>query len=100
MSSDPVSRSPAHPLIDRAQVGARLRVIRKNQKLTLKQLSERSGVALSTLLVVAGVPRVLVPAAFGVIADTASVATAFFCLGLIMAAMAGLALTLQRLQNR
>lgn len=49
MSSDPVSRSPAHPLIDRAQVGARLRVIRKNQKLTLKQLSERSGVALSTL---------------------------------------------------
>jgi MFS family permease len=58
------------------------------------------GVALSTLLVVAGVPRVLVPAAFGVIADTASVATAFFCLGLIMAAMAGLALTLQRLQNR
>jgi transcriptional regulator with XRE-family HTH domain len=30
-------------------VGARLRAIRKAQKLTLKQLSERSGVALSTL---------------------------------------------------
>lgn len=49
MSSDRVSRPTDHPLIDRAQVGARLRVIRKNQKLTLKQLSERSGVALSTL---------------------------------------------------
>lgn len=49
MSSDRVSCPTDHPLIDRAQVGARLRVIRKNQKLTLKQLSERSGVALSTL---------------------------------------------------
>lgn len=49
MSSDRVSRPTDHPLIDRAQVGARLRVMRKNQKLTLKQLSERSGVALSTL---------------------------------------------------
>ncbi|MFJ3120416.1 helix-turn-helix domain-containing protein [Pseudomonas protegens] len=52
MSSDraqPASSSHAHPLIDRTQVGARLRTIRKNQKLTLKQLSERSGVALSTL---------------------------------------------------
>lgn len=52
MSSDraqPASSSHAHPLIDRTQVGARLRSIRKNQKLTLKQLSERSGVALSTL---------------------------------------------------
>ena len=52
MSSDqtaPASCSPDHPLIDRSQVGARLRGIRKDQKLTLKQLSERSGVALSTL---------------------------------------------------
>ena len=49
MSSDCASGSTTHPLIDRAQVGARLRVIRKHQKLTLKQLSERSGVALSTL---------------------------------------------------
>lgn len=52
MSSDqtaPASCSTAHPLIDRSQVGARLRGIRKDQKLTLKQLSERSGVALSTL---------------------------------------------------
>lgn len=52
MSSDqtaPASSSTAHPLIDRSQVGARLRCIRKNQQLTLKQLSERSGVALSTL---------------------------------------------------
>lgn len=52
MSSDqtaPASCSTAHPLIDRSQVGARLRRIRKDQKLTLKQLSERSGVALSTL---------------------------------------------------
>lgn len=44
------TRSPQpHPLIDRAQVGARLRANRKRQRLTLKQLSERSGVALSTL---------------------------------------------------
>ncbi|MGZ0705798.1 helix-turn-helix domain-containing protein [Pseudomonas sp. L5B5] len=52
MSADraqPASCSPAHPLTDRSQVGARLRSIRKAQKLTLKQLSERSGVALSTL---------------------------------------------------
>ncbi|KMM85619.1 Helix-turn-helix domain-containing protein [Pseudomonas taetrolens] len=52
MSSDrisPASAPQAPPLMDRAQVGARLRVIRKKQKLTLKQLSERSGVALSTL---------------------------------------------------
>ena len=52
MSSDrdPSSSSAtAHSLIDRTQVGARLRAIRKSQKLTLKQLSERSGVALSTL---------------------------------------------------
>lgn len=54
MSADHVpsaSNSPghSHPLIDRTQVGARLRAIRKSQKLTLKQLSERSGVALSTL---------------------------------------------------
>lgn len=52
MSSSPspsASSTHAHPLIDRDQVGARLRAIRKAQKLTLKQLSERSGVALSTL---------------------------------------------------
>lgn len=52
MSSSPspsASSTQAHPLIDRDQVGARLRAIRKAQKLTLKQLSERSGVALSTL---------------------------------------------------
>ncbi|MBN0979628.1 MULTISPECIES: XRE family transcriptional regulator [Pseudomonas] len=52
MSSDQTasaSCSTTHPLIDRSQVGARLRGIRKNQQLTLKQLSERSGVALSTL---------------------------------------------------
>ena len=52
MSSDrdPSSSSATvHSLIDRTQVGARLRAIRKSQKLTLKQLSERSGVALSTL---------------------------------------------------
>lgn len=52
MSSSPLpsaSSAQTHPLIDRDQVGARLRAIRKAQKLTLKQLSERSGVALSTL---------------------------------------------------
>lgn len=58
------------------------------------------GVALSTLLVVAGLPRVVVPAGFGVIADLTGVAQAFFALGIVMAAMAGLALSLQRLQNR
>lgn len=36
-------------LIDRKLVGARLRARRKQQKLTLKQVSEQSGVALSTL---------------------------------------------------
>lgn len=36
-------------LPDRVQVGARLRDIRKGQRLTLKALSQRSGVALSTL---------------------------------------------------
>lgn len=41
--------STAQPLIDRALVGARLRAHRKRQRLTLKQLSERCGVALSTL---------------------------------------------------
>jgi MFS family permease len=58
------------------------------------------GAALSTLLVIAGIPRVVVPAGFGVVADLAGVAQAFFALGLIMAAMAGLAFSLQRLQNR
>lgn len=42
-------RQSSHPLIDRALVGARLRAHRKRQGLTLKQLSERCGVALSTL---------------------------------------------------
>jgi transcriptional regulator with XRE-family HTH domain len=46
MSSSP---QPPQPLIDRAVVGARLRASRKLQRLTLKQLSERCGVALSTL---------------------------------------------------
>lgn len=36
-------------LPDRVRVGARLREIRKGQRLTLKSLSQRSGVALSTL---------------------------------------------------
>lgn len=45
----PTNSPQSHPLIDRAQVGARLRANRKRQRLTLKQLSERSGVALSTL---------------------------------------------------
>ncbi|MBJ6137665.1 helix-turn-helix transcriptional regulator [Marinobacter litoralis] len=38
-----------HSLADRADVGARLREHRKRQGLTLKQLSEQCGVALSTL---------------------------------------------------
>ncbi|PSS59113.1 helix-turn-helix domain-containing protein [Pseudomonas sp. BBP2017] len=48
-------RSPAadrpgtQPPIDRTEVGARLRTVRKSQQLTLKQLSERSGVPVSTL---------------------------------------------------
>ncbi|WP_442113370.1 helix-turn-helix domain-containing protein [Pseudomonas sp. NUPR-001] len=48
-------RSPAadrpgtHAPIDRSEVGARLRTVRKSQQLTLKQLSERSGVPVSTL---------------------------------------------------
>ncbi|WP_327438338.1 XRE family transcriptional regulator [Pseudomonas donghuensis] len=52
MSAD---RSPADdrpgalPLIDRAEVGARLRSVRKAQQLTLKQLSALSGVPVSTL---------------------------------------------------
>lgn len=39
----------SHTLIDRVLVGARLRAHRKQQKLTLKQVSDKSGVALSTL---------------------------------------------------
>ncbi|MEO8059177.1 MAG: XRE family transcriptional regulator [Burkholderiales bacterium] len=35
--------------LDRERVGERLRALRKSQKLTLKALAERSGVALSTL---------------------------------------------------
>lgn len=52
MSADrsPVAERPgALPLIDRGEVGARLRQVRKGQQLTLKQLSERSGVPVSTL---------------------------------------------------
>jgi len=42
-------RTAAAALPDRERVGARLRAIRKGQGLTLKDLSARSGVALSTL---------------------------------------------------
>ncbi|QVM98424.1 helix-turn-helix transcriptional regulator [Pseudomonas sp. SORT22] len=52
MSADrpPADTSPgALPLIDRAEVGARLRSVRKAQQLTLKQLSALSGVPVSTL---------------------------------------------------
>jgi len=49
--SRPHTRTAAAPaaLPDRERIGARLRTIRKEQRLTLKALSERSGVALSTL---------------------------------------------------
>lgn len=40
---------PSDTLIDRVLVGSRLRAHRKQQKFTLKQVSEKSGVALSTL---------------------------------------------------
>ena len=43
------ARTTAAALPDRERVGARLRAIRKQQTLTLKTLSARSGVALSTL---------------------------------------------------
>jgi len=46
-SRPPVRTATALP--DRERIGARLRAIRKEQRLTLKSLSERSGVALSTL---------------------------------------------------
>ena len=51
MASGKTSRKiPAPPALpDRASVGARLREIRKQQRLTLKALSRTSGVALSTL---------------------------------------------------
>ncbi|WP_406821583.1 helix-turn-helix domain-containing protein [Pseudomonas sp. KnCO4] len=39
----------ALPLLDRAVVGQRLRQVRKTRQLTLKQLSEASGVPVSTL---------------------------------------------------
>src|SRR5258706_11870221 len=51
----PVSRPPRRArgrppaALDRARMGQRLRAIRKAQGLTLKALSVRSGVALSTL---------------------------------------------------
>lgn len=47
-SAAPRSRRPS-PALDREGLGQRLRAIRKTQRLTLKALSERSGVALSTL---------------------------------------------------
>jgi len=49
--SRPHARTPttAAALPDRERIGERLRAIRKAQRLTLKVLSERSGVALSTL---------------------------------------------------
>jgi transcriptional regulator with XRE-family HTH domain len=43
------SRKQVAAVPDRVSVGARLRELRKAQRLTLKHLSERSGVALSTL---------------------------------------------------
>ena len=36
-------------MVDRREIGKRLRALRKSRELTLKQLCERSGVALSTL---------------------------------------------------
>ncbi|CAK9888432.1 MULTISPECIES: helix-turn-helix domain-containing protein [Pseudomonas] len=42
-------RAGALPLIDRGEVGARLRSVRKAQQMTLKQLSALSGVPVSTL---------------------------------------------------
>ena len=51
----PEDRTPATqsagalPLLDRAEVGARLRQVRKAQHMTLKQLSALSGVPVSTL---------------------------------------------------
>ncbi|MGX1022841.1 transcriptional regulator with XRE-family HTH domain [Pseudomonas sp. Y3 TE3536] len=45
----PDDRPDALPLLDRAAVGRRLRQVRKARQLTLKQLSEASGVPVSTL---------------------------------------------------
>ncbi|USS57682.1 MULTISPECIES: helix-turn-helix domain-containing protein [Pseudomonas] len=45
----PDDRPDAQPLLDRAAVGRRLRQVRKARQLTLKQLSEASGVPVSTL---------------------------------------------------
>ena len=42
-------RPDALPLLDRAEVGGRLRQVRKARQLTLKQLSALSGVPVSTL---------------------------------------------------
>lgn len=50
MGSGKTSRTKDEGAVpDRVRVGARLRDIRKEQRLTLKALSQRSGVALSTL---------------------------------------------------
>jgi transcriptional regulator with XRE-family HTH domain len=45
----PTKRSRTSAVPDRVSVGARLRDLRKQRKLTLKELSRKSGVALSTL---------------------------------------------------
>ncbi|MGE8468204.1 helix-turn-helix domain-containing protein [Pseudomonas putida] len=45
----PDDHPDALPLLDRAAVGRRLRQVRKARQLTLKQLSEASGVPVSTL---------------------------------------------------
>ena len=70
MSSNPAppaSSATAHPLIDRAQVGARLRAVRKSQKLTLKQLSERSGQTIQVWLWLSHSAGMRKPSARGVV---------------------------------
>ncbi len=47
--SETAQALPQPPQLDRDEVGARLRAVRKQRKLTLKQLSDLSGVAVSTL---------------------------------------------------
>ncbi|MBB4863658.1 transcriptional regulator with XRE-family HTH domain [Pseudomonas nitritireducens] len=47
--SETAQALPKPQQLDRDEVGARLRAVRKQQKLTLKQLSDLSGVAVSTL---------------------------------------------------
>ena len=45
----PKQGTPRDTLVDRREIGQRLRMLRKSRELTLKQICERSGVALSTL---------------------------------------------------